>query len=73
MGTTGFDFGKLGTVSIDGLREDSRPGERHLEHIDDDSEDGPMPWWSGFVWLPLVLFAALFFVGCAYSIWAHVF
>ena len=43
---------------------------KKLKAADGDVEDGPMPWWSGFIWVPLLLLALIFFVGLIYMVWS---
>lgn len=47
--------------------------ENELQQAHDEVDDGPMPQWSGLIWLPLLLFAVAFFVGLGYAVWISFF
>ena len=69
MGTTGLNLGRSGAVrSRENSRDVDHQNEKQFEAIDDNIEDGPIPWWSGIVWLPLLILSLLFLVGLAYAL-----
>ena len=66
MGKIGTDFRRLRVRKEQSVESEASPKDREAHDAKGDVPDGPLPWWSGFIWVPLLVAGCLFRVVVAY-------
>lgn len=69
MGKIGTDFLRLRVGKEQAVESDAPRTDRGAHDAKGDVPDGPLPWWSGFIWVPLLVAACLFWVAVVYFFW----
>ena len=69
MGKIGTDFLRLRVGKEQSGECEAPRTDREAHDAKGDVPDGPLPWWSGFIWVPLLVAGCLFWVVVAYVLW----
>lgn len=69
MGKIGTDFLRLRIEREQSVEGEAPRADCEAHDAKGDVPDGPLPWWSGFIWVPLLVASCLFWVAVAYVFW----